>query len=93
MVLAVAAAADAADNEAASAMKAPVSVVAVFGTAVQRSPSIEVIENPAGRFVLVDMARMKGDSCRCKECINQPSRDVEIRGAQAISSQLQSYRR
>jgi hypothetical protein len=55
VVLAVAAAADAADNEAASAMKAPVSVVAVFGTAVQRSPSIEVIENPAGRVAMMEI--------------------------------------
>jgi hypothetical protein len=78
---------------AADVASAPVSVVEALGMAVHRCPSIEVIENPVGRFVLVGMARMKGDSCRCKECINQPSRDVEIRGAQAISSQLQSYRR
>jgi hypothetical protein len=55
VVLAVAAAADAADKDAASAMKAPVSVVAVFGTAVQRSPSIEVIENPAGRVAMMEI--------------------------------------
>jgi len=83
VVLAVAAAADAADNEAASAMKAPVSVVAVFGTAVQRSPSIEVIENPAGR---VAMMEIKATPVAIKERRNQPSRDNENRGSQAISS-------
>jgi hypothetical protein len=83
VVLAVAAAADAADNEAASAMKGPVSVVAAFGTAVQRSPSIDVIENPAGRVAMVEI---KSDASRRKERRNQPSRDNENRGSQAISS-------
>ncbi len=78
---------------AAAVASAPVSVVEALGTAVHRCPPIEVIENPAGRFALVDMVRMKSDACRCKECINQPSRDIEIRGTQAINSQLQSYHR
>ncbi len=43
-------------NVAASDAKLPVKVVSDLGTAVHRSPSIEVIENPAGRF---DMAKGK----------------------------------
>lgn len=42
-------------------------VVADRGTAVQRRPSIEVKENPAGR----DMMKMKSDTSRCKECTIQ----------------------
>jgi hypothetical protein len=65
-------------NAAAAVASAPVSVVEALGTAVHRWPSIDVMENPAGRFAFVDMAKTKSDACRCRECINQPSRDMEI---------------
>jgi hypothetical protein len=63
---------------AADVASAPVSVVEALGTAVQRWPLIEVMENPAGRLAFVDMVKTKSDACRCRECINQPSRDIEI---------------
>jgi hypothetical protein len=63
---------------AAAVASAPVRVVDALGTAVHRWPSIEVMKDPAGRFALVDMVKRKSDGCRCRECINQPSRDIEI---------------
>jgi hypothetical protein len=65
-------------NAAAAVASAPVSVVEALGTAVHRWPLIDVMENPAGRFAFVDMVKTKSDACRCRECINQPSRDMEI---------------
>jgi hypothetical protein len=67
---------------AADVASAPVSVVEALGTAVHRWPFI-VVMIPAGRFGLVAMVKTKSDACRCREGINQPSRDVEItiRGA------------
>jgi hypothetical protein len=45
---------------AAAVASAPVSVVDAFGIAVQRWPSIVVMEKaPAGRFALVDMVKTK----------------------------------
>lgn len=38
-----------------------------LGTAVHRTPSIEVIENPAGRFAFVDMLKKGSDTSRWKE--------------------------
>jgi hypothetical protein len=85
MVAAAAAAAAAAVVEvtavvkaAADAASAPVSVVDALGTAVHRWPFIEVMENPAGRFAFVDMMKRKSDACRCREGMNQPSRDIGI---------------
>lgn len=49
---------------AAAVAKFPVRVVRDRGTAVHRWPSMVVMENPAGRFALVDMMKMKGDTSR-----------------------------
>ena len=46
----------------------PCTVVSVLGTAVHRMPLIEVIENPAGRFALVDMAERKAAPVAANEC-------------------------
>lgn len=50
---------------AAAVAKLPVKVVRERGTAVHRWPSIVVMENPAGRFALVDMLRKESDTSRC----------------------------
>jgi hypothetical protein len=60
---------------AADAASAPVSVVDALGTAVHLWPFMEVIENPAGRFAFVDIAKMKSDAWRRREGTNQPSRE------------------
>jgi hypothetical protein len=36
------------------------------------------MKNPAGRFAFVDILKKKSDACRCRECKDQPSRDIEI---------------
>lgn len=73
---------------AADAASAPVSVVDALGTAVHRWPSIEVMENPAGRFAFVDMMKRKSDACRCREGINQPSRDIGITDPRRVGHQF-----
>lgn len=56
-VLIVVTAATPMDDEVVAAL--PERVVRDLGTAVHRCPLIEVIENPAGRFGLVDIVRGK----------------------------------
>ena len=48
---------------------------------MHRTPLIVVIENPAGRFVLVDMIKLKGDTSRCNELVNRPPRVRDERGS------------
>ncbi len=73
---------------AADAASAPVSVVDALGTAVHRWLSIEVMENPAGRFAFVDMMKRNSDACRCREGINQPSRDIGITDPRRAGHQI-----
>ncbi len=62
---------------AAAVAKLPVRVVRDRGTAVHRWPSIVVMKNPAGRFALVDMMEMKGDTSRGRECTIQMQENKE----------------
>lgn len=78
------------NNEEAAAATVPESVVEARGTAVHCMPPIEVIENPAGRFALVDIVKKKGDASRWKEWIFQPSRCNCENVSQAVKSSPQS---
>jgi hypothetical protein len=55
-----------ASKEEAAAAALPESVMRDLGTAVHRTPFIEVMENPAGRFALVAIIKVKGDTSRWK---------------------------
>ena len=56
-----------ASKEDAADAALPESVVRDLGTCVHRTPFIEVTENPAGRFALVAIINVKGDTSRWKE--------------------------